>query len=163
VTAPSAVYVRIGAKRAGGWTIRSKLVDSGPDVHAALVAIAAASFLGTPGGPPETQTAALGNVSATISWTLSEEGGLVRDFRVAITREGQRLVDERVTVRGCAAIGCALGPATFPPGRNAVAVVDLEGEGEPEVVVDTYTGGAHCCTVSKIWRIDGGASSPSEH
>jgi hypothetical protein len=87
----------------------------------------------------------------------------VRDFRVAITREGQRLVDERVTVRGCAAIGCALGPATFPPGRNAVAVVDLEGEGEPEVVVDTYTGGAHCCTVSKIWRIDGGASSPSEH
>ena len=146
-----------------GWTTHSKLVDSVPVVHAALVAIAAASFLGAPGGPPETQTAALGNVSATINWTVSEEGGLVRNFRVAITREGQRLVDEPVTVRRCAAIGCALGPATFPPARRAVAVVDLEGEGEPEVVVDTYTGGAHCCTVSKIWRFDGEAYSAIEH
>jgi hypothetical protein len=87
----------------------------------------------------------------------------VRDFRVAITREGQRLVDEPVMVRTCARLGCYLRPTTFPPGREAVAVVDLEGEGEPEVVVDTYTGGAHCCTVSKIWRFDGGAYSAIEH
>jgi hypothetical protein len=139
------------------------LLDSRLDVHAALLAIAATSLLGAPAGPSQTQIAALGNVSAAISWTVSQEDGLVRDFRVAITREGQQLVDEPVIVRQCAEFGCYLRPATLPPGRKAVAVVDLEGEGEPEVVVDSYTGGAHCCTISKIWRFDGGAYSAIEH
>ena len=29
---------------------------------------------------------------------------------------------------------------------------DLDQDGEPEVVVDLYTGGAHCCVVSQIFR-----------
>jgi hypothetical protein len=63
-----------------GWTTRSKLLDSGLDVHAALLAIAATSLLGAPAGPSQTQTAALGNVSAAISWTVSEEAGWCATF-----------------------------------------------------------------------------------
>jgi hypothetical protein len=35
-----------------------------------------------------------------------------------------------------------------------VHVVDLEHTGEPDVVLDLYTGGAHCCTVEQIFSFD---------
>jgi hypothetical protein len=35
---------------------------------------------------------------------------------------------------------------------NKLPVLDLDGNKEPEVIVDFYTGGAHCCTYSLIYR-----------
>jgi hypothetical protein len=37
-----------------------------------------------------------------------------------------------------------------------VTIRDLDGDGEPEVLVDLYTGGAHCCSYTVILRFDGG-------
>lgn len=37
---------------------------------------------------------------------------------------------------------------------NAFKVMDLDGDSEPEVIVNTYTGGAHCCTLSSIYRYE---------
>ena len=34
-------------------------------------------------------------------------------------------------------------------------VVDLDADGEPEVLVDAYTGGAHCCALTEILRFTG--------
>jgi len=34
-------------------------------------------------------------------------------------------------------------------------VVDLDGDGEPEVLVELYTGGAHCCFSTVVLRFDG--------
>jgi hypothetical protein len=39
--------------------------------------------------------------------------------------------------------------------RSSLRVVDLDGDGEPEVVVDLYTGGAHCCFISEVLRWTG--------
>ena len=41
-------------------------------------------------------------------------------------------------------------------------VVDLDADGEPEVLVDTYTGGAHCCALTEILRFDGTTYAPAE-
>ena len=38
-----------------------------------------------------------------------------------------------------------------------VTVRDLDGDGEAEVIVDFYTGGAHCCVVTAFFRWDGSA------
>jgi hypothetical protein len=39
---------------------------------------------------------------------------------------------------------------------------DLDGDGEPEVAVDLYTGGAHCCFVSRFYRWDGATYVPAD-
>lgn len=44
----------------------------------------------------------------------------------------------------------------IPNGLNArpLAVRDLEGDREPEVVLDLYWGGAHCCWWTRVYRLD---------
>jgi hypothetical protein len=42
-------------------------------------------------------------------------------------------------------------------------VRDLDGDGEPEVLLDLYWGGAHCCTWSRVYRFAGGRYVPGVH
>jgi len=39
---------------------------------------------------------------------------------------------------------------------HALQTVDLDRDGEPEVLVDLYTGGAHCCFFTLVYRYDPG-------
>jgi hypothetical protein len=48
---------------------------------------------------------------------------------------------------------CPVQPAGGAEG-GALSVRDLDGGGEPEVMVDLFTGGAHCCTDSLIYRYE---------
>jgi hypothetical protein len=77
--------------------------------------------------------------------TVTERDGVVRDVRLRITRLGQVRLDARVP-----RIGCPDWPGWRVVGRPIVR--DLDGDGESEVVVDVYTGGAHCCTHSLLYR-----------
>lgn len=66
---------------------------------------------------------------------------------LSITRAGRRLYDGPVTARACGAYcDVAFG--------HAVQVLDLLPNGEPNVLVNLYTGGAHCCSVSEIFTYD---------
>jgi hypothetical protein len=100
-----------------------------------LVAFAAAAVLLFP--------SARGDVRADL--TVTERGGIVRDVRLRIVRLGRVRLDAEVPRLGCA--GC---PGWRVVGRPVVR--DLDGDGEPEVLVDVYTGGAHCCTHSLLYR-----------
>ena len=54
-----------------------------------------------------------------------------------------------------ARINCSDCPSAGPSllgGGSPLTVRGLDGDGEPEVILDTYTGGAHCCSVSLIFR-----------
>src|ERR687891_1121536 len=101
-----------------------------------LVAFAAAALLLLP--------SADSGVRAEL--TLTERGGVVRDVRLRIIRLGRVRLDARLPRVGCAD-PC---PGWRVVGRPAVR--DLDGDGESEVVVDVYTGGAHCCTHSLLYR-----------
>src|SRR3954453_8526818 len=99
------------------------------------------------------RTATLGQVSATITWTTG--GGLARDLHVSIARAGATLVDQPVAPDDG-------GPGVGPWARG-VRVADLDGDGEPEVLVDAYTGGAHCCEVTTLWWFDGAGYQAVRH
>lgn len=47
--------------------------------------------------------------------------------------------------------------------RPRLLVRDLDGDGEREVVLDVYTGGAHCCTISRIYRYSRGRYRLTSH
>src|SRR3954465_13895629 len=88
------------------------------------------------------QTASLGAVTATFSFERGDEYGY-RDLRLEISPGGQGLFDDALSAEGCEEPTCS--PGAFE--GDSVMVSDLNGDGEPEVVVNLYWGGAHCCTI----------------
>jgi hypothetical protein len=42
-------------------------------------------------------------------------------------------------------------------------VRDLDADGEPEVIADLYTGGAHCCSLARVYSFDGSAYGETTH
>jgi hypothetical protein len=89
-----------------------------------------------------TKTARLGEVQADFSAQAGEFCLTVPHLK--ITRAGQVLLDA---------------PPTESPQDDAckvagLQVVNLDHQTEPEVILDFYTGGAHCCTFSLIYSFD---------
>ena len=105
----------------------------------ALVGVAAASSL-------KTKTAALGNVRATVSWQPLEYAQ-AKNVRLVIERDGQTVLSRKLG-------------SEVP---QAIAVRDLNASGEPQVILDLYTGGAHCCFSSSIYRFTGSGYVPLDH
>jgi hypothetical protein len=116
-----------------------------------LTALAAISL----GGPAPAQarqwTASSGNVQATLDY------GRFDDFRfragdLQIVRNGQTLFDEVPTSRPCDKSICA---------PVSLKVLDLDGDGEPEVLYTGDTGGKHCCVVAQVYWLLADASGYS--
>jgi hypothetical protein len=95
----------------------------------------------------EEQVASSGPVTAKLSFELEEEYG-PSEFRLTIERHGQVVFDG--TVGPCGS-SCSLGASD----GDSVAVRELNGDGEPEVIVSLYTRGAHCCFFAVIAAFDG--------
>jgi hypothetical protein len=60
---------------------------------------------------------------------------------------------------------CSEGGCSFAPSgrrKGPLAVRDLNGDGEPEVLVDAFSGGAHCCALTEILHFTGPAYSTLE-
>jgi hypothetical protein len=134
------------ALRAGGWlAFASALALLSP-------AIAAADKAGS-------VTASGGAVQATLSWQEADFG--VKDPRLSIVRAGAPLFDgSPLADAEICSVGCVYAPSKdYTP----LHVADLGGDAEPEVVVDSYTGGAHCCIVSDVLYFTGAAYARAEH
>jgi len=56
------------------------------------------------------------------------------------------------TLRKPPAGGFNAQPSGYFAGHRSVFVTDVDGDGEPEVVLDLYWGGAHCCWYSQVYR-----------
>jgi hypothetical protein len=111
--------------------------------------VIAAGLVAAPAARADTQTAASGQVQATFSFTQGDYGQYT-DFHLTIDRAGRRLYD--APVNAC----CQ------PQSTKALHVRDLDGDGEPEVWVDIWAGGAHCCTQMELLRYSGGAYHAQE-
>lgn len=114
-----------------------------------LVAVAALALIAAPGALATTQTAHAGNVSAT--FTFQGKVPNFQNLHLTISRGGAILYDEPVISKFCGKL-CWPGPGVSR--RSSVQVVDLEASGDPDVVLDLYSGGAHCCTVVQIFSFD---------
>ena len=119
-----------------------------------LAAALAALAVATPAAAspaPTVEQAALGSVSATFTYTKTGDFEY-RGMRVQVTRGGVSAYDAVAAPPDCPQPYCApLGSVD----ERSLKVVDLDGDGEPEVLVDLYTGGAHCCVVTEVLRWDG--------
>jgi hypothetical protein len=104
-------------------------------------------------------TASGGAVQATLSWQAADFG--VKDPRLTIVRAGATVFDASpLADADVCSVGCIYAPSKdFTP----LHVADLGGDVEPEVVVDSYTGGAHCCIVSDVLYFTGAAYARAEH
>ena len=108
-----------------------------------LCAIAPTAGARTPAG---SVTKSSGTVSATLSWKSGEFA--VSRPRLEVSRAGVVVTDVSVAD---ACKSCVL--FTDAPGEafTILHVDDLDADGEPEVLFDVYSGGAHCCVTTRFF------------
>jgi subtilisin-like proprotein convertase family protein len=92
-----------------------------------------------------------GAVSADLSFR--ETNSNYSDLRITVGRRGRSVLTTPVSRLACHDCSVA-GPGTLID-PHPLAIRDLDGDGEPEVLLDLYTGGAHCCFYTVILRYDG--------
>jgi hypothetical protein len=121
-------------------------------VRARLLIVVVAALLVLPGAAfGAAQVTRSGGLTVTFSFN-----GKFPDFRglhLQIVRGGQVLYNAPVTSRLCPN-PCT--PGDPSPRGHSARVLDLEANAEPDVVLGLYTGGAHCCFVDQVYRLDPG-------
>lgn len=120
-----------------------------------LIAIVAViCLIAAPAALAKTETASAGSVTAT--FTFQGKYPNYSGQRLEISQGGAVYYNEPVTSKFC---GDECAPYSAVTGKSAVSVVDLEHDGQPDVVLDLYSGGAHCCTIVQIFSLDPGTMS----
>jgi subtilisin-like proprotein convertase family protein len=94
---------------------------------------------------------ARGRVTAELSFR--ETNGRYSDLGITVRRDGRRALKTSVARLSCK--DCLVAGIDTIPSPQPLAIRDLDGDGEPEVLLDLYTGGAHCCFYTVILRYDG--------
>jgi hypothetical protein len=119
-----------------------------PRRSALLAALAlAVAAPGAAADKPGGADASSGTATAHISWDGADVG--VANVRLTITRNGVTTFDGDPFAGGdCGDGGCSLAPL----GGSPLTFADLDGDGTPELLVDSFTGGAHCCQLTQIFR-----------
>jgi hypothetical protein len=107
---------------------------------------------------PVTETATSGTVTAKLSY--ERKGTDYSKFHVTIERDGKKVLD-RAVATGCKDKLCGVVPANRTAGTDSIAVRDVNGDREPDVIVDLFTGGAHCCEVSTVYSFVEGSGTYS--
>ena len=126
-----------GSEGQGTWTLRVR------DARTGATGTLLCFELRVTRTDPTVVTRGAGDVEASL--TYREHDGTVTDARLTIARAGVVLVDEPI------ADACSACFALFAD-PTPLTVRDLDADGEPEVILDTYSGGAHCCTSSHVFR-----------
>jgi hypothetical protein len=116
-----------------------------------IIAAVLAACLAAPAAASATTVRAHArNVTATLSYRGSFPN--FRSEKLSISRAGKALYSRPVVSSFCGR-GCALSSTRSAP---AVQVVDLNGDGTPEVLLNLYSGGAHCCYLAQVFSYDPG-------
>ena len=91
----------------------------------------------------------------TAEFTYERDGEDYSDFHLKVVRDGLELVD-RAVGPGCPKEPCGVVPSGIAAKQDSVSLRDLDADREPEVIVDLFTGGAHCCAFSTIYTFEEG-------
>lgn len=118
----------------------------------ALTIAVAALAVWAPSAGAATETVTNGPVTASFSYTKTDDL-TYENLRLKIVRNGIVGLDAPLASQACE-FGCWPGSVLFEDGKS-IKVIDLDGDGEPEVVLDLYTGGAHCCVVTEVYALQG--------
>jgi len=103
------------------------------------------------------EVAEQGSVRATLSYDCGEFEFNCSAMRMRIARSAITVFDQQIKVRG----DVRFGPGR--PGQKSVLLEQLDPDAEPEVLVDVYTGGAHCCLISFVYDFQDGSYQQIGH
>ena len=117
-------------------------------ISAVAGAIAVSLFtLALPAGAAS-QTISSGDVGVT--YTYHGTPPLSSHSRLKITEGHDVVYDEAVTSKWC---GEECSPNIIARDRKVIHIVHLTRSGPPSVVLDLYSGGAHCCFVEQVYSL----------
>ncbi len=105
----------------------------------------------TPAAGATTQTAQSGQVSA--SFSFSGHYPNYSNERLKISQGAAVLYDQPVVAGFC---GTQCAPGSTEAAHPSVHILDLEHTGQPDVVLDLFSGGAHCCSLEQVFSFDPG-------
>ena len=115
----------------------------------AIICVLAAVLLNASAATAAVQTARLGAVTATFEFR-----GMYPSFRdetITIVGPGNAAYRQPVVSRFC---GRQCQPVSRVGGQSSLRVIDLERDGQPDVVLRLYSGGAHCCWIDQVFSFD---------
>jgi hypothetical protein len=131
-----------------GYNARVKAASA---LAVALVGLAAVLVTTASAAPkPHTERAQAGAVEAVFSYSYDPAAFRFSRQRLTIKRGGVPSFSAKL--RKPPAGGLNAQPAGYFARKRSVLVTDVDGDGEPEVVLDLYWGGAHCCWYSQVYR-----------
>ncbi|MDQ8046306.1 MAG: hypothetical protein AAGC46_16465 [Solirubrobacteraceae bacterium] len=108
---------------------------------AAVVALSCAvAPVGAAAKKPTSVTKKNGAVTAKVTYTPADRKHYKDYKKIRLT----------ITGHGHAVRNVSLAPNSTSYTRPIVTLTDLNGDGVPDPIVDTYSGGAHCCSTSSI-------------
>jgi hypothetical protein len=116
---------------------------------AAVAAIVVVTAGGGVAAKHVVETATGGSVEAAFSYDYNAKTYRFSNPHLTIKRSGTILVDGAVKPLASYA---EVDPAKYFVHKKSVSVRDLDGDAEPEVVIDLYWGGAHCCWYTQVYR-----------
>jgi hypothetical protein len=125
-------------------------VRSAAALAVALGVVFAATAAAAP--RPRVERARAGSVEAVFSYSYDAATFRFTRQRLTIRRSGETSFAARL--RRPPDGGFNAQPAGYFSHRKSVSIGDLDGDGEPEVLLDLYWGGAHCCWYTQIYRYD---------
>jgi hypothetical protein len=99
---------------------------------------------------PHVERARSGPVQAVFSYSFDAAKFRFTKQRLTIRRSG--MTSFAAQLRQPPDGGLNAQPAGYFSHRRSISIADLDGDGEPEVVLDLYWGGAHCCWYTQIYR-----------
>src|SRR4051795_9523248 len=123
-----------------------------PPALAVMIGVLLPATAARAAGEPKTETASAGAVTATLTYTDAGDGRWT-GLKLQVTRAGAQVYDSGPTIDGCEQPYCA--PMAPFGDQGSIHVADLDGDGEPEVLADFYSGGAHCCEITEVLRWTG--------
>jgi hypothetical protein len=112
----------------------------------------AALLAAAPIASAASQTASSGAVTAVFSYH-----GKVPNYshlQLKIERSGTVVYNQKVTDK--TTCGSLCWPAST---KQSLKVLDLDGDGQPEVVLSLYSGGANCCYIDQVFSFDPGTNT----
>jgi hypothetical protein len=122
-----------------------------------LAVLAAATAAAAPAATPvRHETASADGVRATLSYARLRYG--VYYVRLTVERDQQAVYDKRVQPYS-RIVRLNQPSAAGLSGGKSITIRDLDGDGEPELLLDFWTGGAHCCVWTRVYHWDAAAST----
>jgi hypothetical protein len=106
-----------------------------------------------------TDTARSGDVRARLTYNCGSGPFTCTSMRFRVDRGGGNnvVLDQIITLSG----NRPFGPGN--PDGNSARFANLDSDAEPEILVDLFTGGAHCCLVTFIYDYNGTSYSHISH